>query len=162
MLDQLPRLIRGYGRTFANDPPCYRRAVVLVCDLDDRERHAFEAELGSVVRVADPAPSTLICLAIEEGEAWLLGDQQAVLDAYPRARRVELQSYVPDSICGTWELLADVVMQGGSRALKRKGDQEIGTAKHEWADNIAPLVSIERNRSPSFQELCEKIWRRVA
>lgn len=157
LLNQLPRLISGYGKAFSCDPPCYRRVVIVICDLDDRNKEEFEVQLNSVVEAAEPAPLTLICLAIEEGEAWLLGDREAVLEAYPSARCAELYNYVPDSICGTWELLADVVVRGGVRALKRKGYQEIGNAKHEWAEKIAPRVARERNRSPSFEIMCEKI-----
>ena len=36
LLDQLPRLLRGYGNTFANYPANYPAAVILVCDLDNR------------------------------------------------------------------------------------------------------------------------------
>ena len=36
LLDQLPRLLRAYGRTFAQYSPNYRAAVILVCDLDDK------------------------------------------------------------------------------------------------------------------------------
>lgn len=33
LLDQLPRLLRGYGNTFANYSANYPTAVILVCDL---------------------------------------------------------------------------------------------------------------------------------
>ena len=59
--------------------------------------------------------------------------------------------YVPDSICGTWEVLADAVHPGGSRVLSKAGWQAIGTAKHEWAKRISPHVDVSRNRSVSFQ-----------
>ena len=35
LLDRLPRLLRGYGKTFANYPAEYPAAVILICDLDD-------------------------------------------------------------------------------------------------------------------------------
>ncbi len=36
LLDRLPMLLRGYGKTFANYPANYSAAVILVCDLDDK------------------------------------------------------------------------------------------------------------------------------
>ena len=146
LLAQLPRLLRGYGRSLWKDS-----ALIVVVDLDSRDCVAFKRELLDVLDSCDPRPSALFRIAIEESEAWLLGDRSAVLAAYPRARRAVLDSYVPDSICGTWEVLADAVHPGGSRALTKAGWQAIGAAKHEWAKRISPHVDIARNRSVSFQ-----------
>lgn len=62
-----------------------------------------------------------------------------------------LDSYEQDSICGTWERLADAVHPGGSMRLKRAGWPEAGKAKCEWAGRIAPYMDPDRNRSKSFQ-----------
>ena len=35
LLDQLPRLLKGYGKTHAKYPPDNPAAVILVCDFDD-------------------------------------------------------------------------------------------------------------------------------
>lgn len=147
LLDQLPRLLRGYGRSLEHSPS----AVIVVVDLDDRDCIAFKRELLDVLRNCDPSPRTLFRIAIEESEAWLLGDRAAVLAAYPRARQAILNGYVQDSICGTWELLADAVHAGGSMRLKERGWQEAGRAKHEWAERIAPHMDVEMNSSPSFR-----------
>ena len=48
-------------------------------------------------------------MAIEEGEAWLLGDIPAIQSVYPNAKNAVLNGYENDSICGTWEKLADAV-----------------------------------------------------
>ena len=151
LLDQLPRLLRGYGRTHAGYPAEYEAAVVVVCDLDDRCLRAFRGDLLGLLRSVYPRPKTCFCLAIEEGEAWLLGDVPAVMQAYPRARRDILDGYVNDSICGTWERLADAVYPGGAIALSRKGWQAVGTEKSRWAEDISPEMDLDRNRSPSFQ-----------
>ena len=45
LLDQVPRLLRGYGRTHAGYPAEYETAVVVVCDLDDRCMKAFRGDL---------------------------------------------------------------------------------------------------------------------
>jgi hypothetical protein len=71
--------------------------------------------------------------------------------AYPKARIEILQSYVQDSICGTWEKLADAVTSGGSIALARQGWQRIGAEKSIWAQKIPPHMDLIRNQSPSFQ-----------
>ena len=150
LLDNLPKLLKGYGRTFTGYQSDYQAAVIVVCDLDDRALKTFEGELNQILQKCNPQPETRFCFAIEEGEAWLLGDLGAVLTAYPRAKRNVLDSYVNDSICGTWEKLADAVFPGGSQALSALGWQAIGAEKTKWAENIAPLIDLDRNASPSF------------
>ena len=67
-------------------------------------------------------PRVLFRFAIEEMEAWLLGDRQAILKEFPRAKVHVLDSYLQDSICGTWEVLADAVFPAGpSRSRQRAG-----------------------------------------
>lgn len=146
LLDQLPRLLRGYGRSLAD-----HSAVVVVVDLDDRDCMKFKQELLAVLDDCDPSPRTLFRIAIEESEAWLLGDQAAVWQAYPKAKVSVLNGYKQDSICGTWERLADAVHPGGSARLKRSAWPETGKAKCEWAGRIAPHMDPDRNRSKSFQ-----------
>ena len=146
LLDQLPKLLRGYGRSLPQSD-----AVVVVVDLDGRDCRAFKQELLAVLNGCRPRPRTLFRIAIEESEAWLLGDRAAVKAAYPGAKDSVLDGYVPDSICGTWEVLADAVRPGGAARLKQSGYPETGTAKREWAEKIAPHVDVNRNRSKSFQ-----------
>ncbi len=157
LLDQLPKLLRGFGQTFVNYPANYPAAVIVVCDLDDKCLKTFRQELFAVLHACHPRPDTRFCIAIEEGEAWLLGDIPAIKAAYPQARDAVLNGYVNDSICGTWEVLADAVLPGGSRALKRKRWQAVGREKSEWATNIAPLMDVENNASPSFLYFREKL-----
>ena len=152
LLNQLPRLLRGYGNTFAN----YPAAVILVCDLDDKCLKAFREELFTVLNACNPKPETRFCIAVEEGKAWLLGDLPAIKLAYPNARDNVLNRYENDSIRGTWELLADAVSQGGSSALRR-GGQAVGREKSTWAEHIAPHMNVETNKSPSFCYFRHKI-----
>ena len=155
LLDQLPRLLQGYGNAYVN---CLDTvAIFVICDLDTKCLKEFRQELFSVLDSCKPKPVTRFCLAIEEGEAWLLGDKDAIKEAYPRAKTAVLRRYVYDSICGTWELLADAVSSGGSQALKKKGYQAIGKAKSEWAEMISPLIDIGKNQSPSFNYLKGKL-----
>ena len=128
----------------------YPAVVILVCDLDDKCLKAFRQELFDILDQCHPKPETRFCIAIEEGEAWFLGDLNAVRNAYPHAKDHVLRSYVNDSICGTWEKLADAVFKGGSSALRAKGWQAIGTEKSRWAEKIPPHMRISTNASPSF------------
>ncbi|MFZ1983390.1 MAG: DUF4276 family protein [Desulfatitalea sp.] len=156
LLDRLPRLLRGYGKTPGID------AVVVVLDTDKRDCVAFLAELNAAAAACNPVPNTLFRLAIEEIEAWYFGDQDALLAAYPRTKLEVLGKYVQDSACGTWELLADAVHTGGSAAIKKTGWPLPGQVKHEWAKKIGPLMDPDRNTSPSFGKLREGLRRLVA
>ncbi len=151
LLDQLPKLLGGYGKVFQGYGDDYPAAVVVVCDLDDRDRAKFEAELRELVQKINPCPRHAFCLAIEEGEAWYLGDLTAVTTAYPKAKQQVLRSYVPDSICGTWEVLAEAVYPGGAAALSSEGWQRVGEEKSVWARTITPHIEPGRNLSPSFR-----------
>ncbi len=62
-----------------------------------------------------------------------------------------LNNYVQDSICGTWEKLADAVYPGGSQKLKQLGWPHTGKAKCEWAEKISPYINVDTNHSKSFQ-----------
>lgn len=147
LLNHLPRLLRAYGRSLKPGTAC----VVVVVDLDERDCGAFKRELLAVLKACAPAPRTLFRIAIEESEAWLLGDRDAVQAAYPRAKNAVLNEYRQDSICGTWEVLADAVRKGGSAQLRKEGYPGAGKAKCEWARRIAPHLDVDRNRSKSFQ-----------
>ena len=70
--------------------------------------------------------------------------------AYPGADDHVLATYVNDSICGTWEKLADAVYPGGARMLSLRGWQGVGAEKARWAEDISPRMDVENNKSPSF------------
>lgn len=147
LLDRLPGILRGYGRSLQPGRDC----VLVVVDLDNRDCLTFKRELVGVLNACNPGPRTLFRIAIEEGEAWLLGDRGALRAAYPSANDTVLNAYVQDSICGTWEVLADAVHPGGSVQLKRAGYPTAGKAKCEWAGRIAPHMDVNRNQSVSFR-----------
>jgi len=147
LMDRLPKLLRGYWKSLQDFPA----AGVVVVDLYDKDCLVFKQEMLDILQVCNPQPTTLFRIAIEEGEAWLLGDRNAVKAVYPRAKELVLNAYVQDSICGTWEKLADAVYPGGSLKLKQLGYPPIGQTKCEWANKIAPHLDVERNQSRSFQ-----------
>ena len=156
LLGQLPRLLAGYGKTPGID------AVVVVVDSDRRDCKVFLKELKALLHKCQPAPNTLFRLAIEEMEAWFLGDRQALLAAYPRAKKEVLGRYRQDSICGTWELLVDAVHPGGVSAIQRAGWPLPGQIKHGWAELIGPLMDIEHNQSLSYCKFRDGLRRIVA
>ena len=147
LLDHLPKLLRGYGRSQQTEQAC----VVVVVDLDDKDCTAFKRELVGVLNACTPQPRTLFRIAIEEFEAWLLGDRDAVTAAYPHASDGILNTYQQDSICGTWEVLADAVHTGGAARLRKLGYPIAGRAKCDWAGRIAPRMNVNSNQSPSFR-----------
>ena len=129
----------------------------MIVDLDDRNKSKFIAELKELLDACNPRPDAHFVLAVEEGEAWLLGDFDAVKTAYPRAKTAVLDSYEYDSICGTWELLADAVYPGGHETLKQLGYSLIGKEKCAWANNITEVMSMSKNNSPSFQHFIKTL-----
>ncbi|MEG5017865.1 MULTISPECIES: hypothetical protein [unclassified Microcoleus] len=157
LLDQLPRLVQGYGKTFSKYPPDCPAVLIVICDLDDRCLSTFRKELLDIVDKCNPQPKTQFCIAIEEGEAWYLGDLAAVKAAYRRAKEAVLNSYTNDSICGTWEKLADAVFSGGSKELSKLPWHEVGEEKSKWAEKIAPLMDVDNNLSPSFCYFRDKL-----
>lgn len=152
LLDQLPRILGGYAKT------PYIDAVIVVVDTDTRDCREMLAELRELARQAG-RPDTIFRLAIEEMEAWLLGDREAVLAAYPKAKRDVLDRYRQDSVCGTWEVLADAVYAGGAAAVRTTGWPLPGQLKHEWAEAIGPRLNLANNQSPSFTKLVEALSR---
>jgi len=155
LLDQLPRLIQGYGKTF-NGTSNYSAAIIVVCDLDDRCLSTFRKELLDCVNKCNPKPETYFCIAIEEGEAWYLGDLEAVKKAYPSAKSTILNAYANDSVCDTWEKLADAVFVGGSAKLSKLRGQ-IGEEKANWAQKISPHMNVDENSSQSFRYFRDKL-----
>lgn len=93
LLNQLPAKLRAYARVVDS-----RRAVIVLLDLDDNDREPFYQQLMQIV------PEGLqvnVEFAIEELEAWFLGDQEALLQFNPQIDQAVLNSYEQDSICGT-------------------------------------------------------------
>ena len=71
LLDQLPRLLQGFGKV----PDC--GAVVVICDLDNNEKHRFLAELDNMLESCNPRPNAVFCLAdaVHKGGSKALGEK---------------------------------------------------------------------------------------
>ena len=76
---------------------------------------------------------------------------EVILEKILSANAAVLDNYVQDSICGTWEILADAIYPGGVSRLKSLGYREAGEAKRQWAEEIAPRMNVDRNQSVSFR-----------
>lgn len=146
----------GYRQTPGID------AIVVVLDLDRRPLNELRLELTELARLTQAEHLALFCIAIEEMEAWLLGDRLAILQAFPDAKIPVLEAYQQDSICGTWEILANAVHKGGVASLKNQPYRVAGTAKCEWASRIAPFMDLDHNSSPSFNEFLHTLRHRLA
>lgn len=89
-------------------------------------------------------------LAIEELEAWFIGDGDALRAAFPRVRSFERKATFrdPDAVRGgTWEAL--------HRLLKRHGIYPGVYPKIDAARRIAPHMNVSANRSISFRAFHE-------
>jgi len=148
LLGKLPFLLKGFAKTPGIE------AVVVVLDTDKNDCRSFLTELREVADQCAPTLNTLFRLAIEEMEAWYLGDRPALEKAFPYLKSKVLSCYVQDAPqpVGTWELLAEAVYPGGMKKINSNGWPLPGELKHEWADKIGPLLSLEENDSPSFRK----------
>lgn len=142
LLDLLPATLRAYGN--ALDPDTDR--VLVLVDLDEQNCHQLKRNLLGVLDRCDPEPVVLFRIAIEETEAFYLGDPRAIRRAFPGAKLGRMKDYVQDSVCGTWEVFAKVI---GAES----------DDKTHWAERMAPHLGTawrgsDSNQSPSFRQLC--------
>lgn len=142
LLDQLPATLRGYATSLDK-----REDSVLVlvdADADDVER--LMNDLRAVAAQCAPQIRVGVSVAVEEMEAFYLGDLRALQRAYPAADMEAARAYRPDSICGTWELFGQIVDDGGGN-------------KVAWALAMGPQVTTRpaESRSPSFRKMVQEL-----
>lgn len=159
LLNDLATYLRGFNKSLKN----INAAVFIILDNDDRNSRKFQKELKSVACQAAITIDHVFCIAIEETEAWLLGDKQAILASYPQAKISVLNSYKQDSICGTWEALADIIYKGGLKQMKKDCPtyMEKGKLKTIWAQTIGACMDLSCNKSPSFNFFISEIDKRL-
>lgn len=160
LLNDLATYLRGFNKSLKGSPA----AIIVVLDNDDRDPTQFEGELKNVAEQNMIDIDYVFCIAIEEVEAWLLGDTDAVMQAYPQAKTAVLHTYKQDSICGTWEILADAVYSGGYDKFKKECTSfvDVGRCKMEWSRNIGNYMNINSNKSPSFNRFIHEITTRIS
>ena len=146
LLDLLPAKLRAYDHVFAGT----EYILVVIMDSDTLSPDAVQSLLHSMCRKFAPSLPYVIGICVEETEAWLMADEQALLEAYPDADMTAYRKYVQDSVCGTWEVLCEVLLREKAAGLIRVGYPAIGQYKQEWAQNISQCMDPKRNISPSF------------
>ncbi len=150
LLHQLPAKIKAYSKYPSDD-----RVVVVLLDLDDNDKDELIRQLNSISDYCENKIKLCFLFAVEELEAWYMGDLQALIRYNPNINQDELGGYIQDSICGTWEVLAKADDPSFMRLKKR--DPRSLDKKKEWAKKIPPHMKIDINRSPSFREFIDKI-----
>jgi len=137
LLDVLPATLRAY----ASSPQMQGDAVLVLVDADDEDCIALKNKLTSVVREITPL-RIVIRIAVEEFEAFYLGDLSALKTAYPNADMSAARAYQPDSIIGTAELFGRIIGDNGIRKIM-------------WAEGMGARVTTDpsKSRSPSFKAL---------
>lgn len=163
LLTDLAIYLDGFNKSFMKMPN-YPVVVFVIIDNDDNDPYEFRKELEQVAQAKNITIDHVFCLAIEEMEAWLLGDEAALFAAYSNAKRNVYQTYQQDSICGTWEKLADIIYPGGSAKMKKDYPSYagIGRTKMEWAINIGSEMNLNKNASPSFNYFIHEVYQRAA
>ena len=157
LLTDLPMYLKGMSAYLEKMQG--KKAIFVIVDSDDEDCVEMKHNLKRMYQELGISVPVFFCIAIEEMEAWLLGDEAALLMAYPMAKRQVLQKYVQDSIIGTWECLADIIYKGGVQCLKKNAVSyyEIGKFKCECAKKIGELLDIRKNVSPSFNYFIGKL-----
>ena len=161
LLNNLRAYLRGFDRSLSDIPDA---AIVVVLDNDKRDYETFKSQLEQAAKESVMLTDYVFCIAVKEMEAWLLGDEKAIIGAYPLAKRKYLDEYEQDGICDTWQVLADMVYPRGLRGLKKKAVTayaDIGRAKCEWADKIGCLLDLDNNNSPSFCRFIQELRLRI-
>ncbi len=143
LLHQLPAKLRAFQDSLGEAD-----SVLVLVDADNDDCKELADRIRSAVRSIAPRLPVEVRIAIEETEAFYLGDQRAIAKAYPSANLALARQYVPDSNCGTWELFGQVVDDDGGR-------------KVAWGERMGLALTVDpsKNRSPSFGALCRGLRR---
>lgn len=145
LLDQLPAKLRA----FASD--IHIHGIVVLVDADDNDCAALRTAIERAAQTCSPSLRVVARIAIEETEAFYLGDLGALKRAFPDADMDRARNYRPDSICNTWELLGEIVNDDS-------GD------KVGWAERMGRIITTNpgKSRSPSFRALIRALKRLAA
>lgn len=162
LLNNLQMYLKAFDKTLRNMGN--QAAIIIVLDNDQREPEEFRRQLEQIASNSLLFTHHIYAIAVKEMEAWLLGDEDAIWQAYPNARRNYLREYKQDSICDTWQVLANMLYSGGLKRLQKKAGSkytEIGKMKCEWADKIGFFLNLKKNKSPSFQYFISQLEKQI-
>ncbi len=147
LLDQLPTKLRAFGKALNSDTD---RVVVLI-DLDDDECLDLKRSMTKLLGHCKPRPTVVFRIAIEETEAFYLGDRSAIKNAFPRAKLHRINTYRQDSVCGTWEVFQNVIDEDR--------EDKVGWAEKMGSHLAASWKSADANKSTSFRHFCRGLLR---
>lgn len=162
LLNDLPKRMRAIQAKYWGVDDV---SIFIVLDNDTHDTAAFRKQLNEVAEREGISMDYVFCIAVEEMEAWLLGDREAIRSAYSNiSDRItyKYSNYQQDSICGTWECLADMLTKGGLAKFKKRNPTafDVGRCKSEWAVQIGRQMNIRSNVSPSFQNFISELDKR--
>ncbi len=152
LLGDLPRALTALDNTHSID------AIFILMDLDnfDESKRLIELNLIKQKQIKRLDSSKVqFFFAIEEMEAWLLGDENAIVKAYPKYKKNIFSKYKQDAVCDTWEVLCSVVTKYTSKNFPVY--PELGRLKCEWAEKIAVHMRPDLNQSPSFKKFLDEL-----
>ncbi|MDO7848443.1 DUF4276 family protein [Hymenobacter sp. M29] len=153
LLSQLPALLQGYHRRIMQQGESDLRIVVLldgdgICARRKADLEA-RAKAAGLITKAMAAPGqvfhVLNRIAVQELEAWWLGDRQAIMAAYEGVK--------PHHFKGIKERETDVPLKPSEvlwAVLKQGRHFLAGKQKTRWATDISQHIEPARNNSPSF------------
>ena len=154
LLKKLPKKLYAARQWMTDD---YRIIVLLDRDKEDCEALKLRLEnlahtAGFVTKTQNAAGFQVVNrIAIEELEAWMLGDETAVRAAFPCVptfiHKEEYQN--PDDIINAWETLENLLQRGGY--------YKKGYPKKDAARKIAANMNPEVNKSRSFHVFIEGV-----
>ena len=145
LLDLLPAQLRAYNKVYGGKDII----LIIAMDSDDNDPQQLRQEIYSCAAKFAPDIRSVVGISTEEIEAWVLGDRNAIYDAYPDCNKKILDSYEQDSVCGTWEILCRAISDNAEELIDI-GYPAIGHYKALWTENISRYMLPQRNVSPSF------------
>ena len=130
---RLPRRVRAY----ANYPE--EILLIVIQDQDSTDCVKLKGKLENLILEVNPNMDYLIRIACRELENWYLGDLISIQSIYPESRASRLAQKAKfrdvDHLIGSYEM--------------KKFSRKFG--KTSCARQMAPIISIESNTSPSFK-----------
>ena len=145
LLDLLPAKLRAYNNVYKGKD----LILIIAMDTDNNDPEPMRKEIYEAARTYAPDIRSVVGLSTEEIEAWMLGDRNAVIKAYPGCDKKVLDSYEQDSVCGTWEVLCRAISDNAEKLIDI-GYPAIGHYKARWAEDISQYMMPQNNVSPSF------------
>ncbi len=151
LLQKLPAKLRAYQKFGLDD-----KYLIVLIDRDHEDCFALKGRLEQIAQEAGLSTKSnpeeggfkvLNRIAIQELEAWFLGDYEAVKAAYPKVSG-KANTPNPDAVAKPSTHL--------TRILRRAGYQKLD-GKIETARKIAKHMAPNKNGSESFRQLLEGI-----